>query len=354
MQRKGLQLPLNFNPATKNPAKVIDAMFKKILSLLIIFGCSVLYVNAQDPEFSQFYASPIYTNPAMAGTGNCAGGGRVSANYRNQWPSLPGTLVTSAISWDQSYEGINGAIAVLATHDVAGEGLLTTSTLSGIYTYRVELNRHVTLQMALEGEYINRRIDFSKLRFADQIVATRGFVDPTNEPLIDAPIMMPNASTGMLVYTDYSYAGVAVHNLIEPVQSFYGDSESVLPRRYTVHAGTNIGLDKRVNPRKVLSPNMLFMLQNKFTQLNFGMYYRNNEFISGLWYRQTFGEFMNSDALMLLVGFRKNNFQFGYSVDFTVSDARSAAPMSHEISASTFWCAKGRAPKYRVFPCAWK
>ena len=28
-------------------------------------------VQAQDPEFTQFYAAPIYTNPAMAGTGTC-------------------------------------------------------------------------------------------------------------------------------------------------------------------------------------------------------------------------------------------------------------------------------------------
>jgi type IX secretion system PorP/SprF family membrane protein len=309
---------------------------------------------AQDPEFSQFYASPIYTNPAMAGTAECDGGGRVGMNYRNQWPNLPGTLVTSSVAWDQHFDKVDGGFAIMATHDVAGEGLLTTTGLSGIYSYRLELTKKITIQMGLEGQYLQRKLDFSKLRFADQIVEGRGFIRNTKEKLIDAPINIPNFSTGMVVFTDKAYAGFAVHNVTEPVQSFYGNSNSVLPRRYTVHAGTQIALDRRRNSRRTLSPNILFMQQSKFTQLNFGFYLTQNNLLTGLWYRQTFGEFHNSDALMILLGFRKDNFKFGYSVDLTVSDARSAAPVSHEISTSLYWCAKKRQPKYREFPCSWK
>lgn len=321
-----------------------------------LFAMVLLSISAtaQDPEFSQFYASPIYTNPAMAGTGGCDGGGRVNLNYRNQWPSLPGTLVTSSFSWDQHFDKVDGGFAILATHDVAGEGLLTTTGISGIYSYRLDLTKKVTLQFGLEGQYLQRKLDFSKLRFADQIVASRGFHNLTQEQFIDAPIMMPNMSTGMVVFTDNSYAGLAVHNVIEPVQSFYGDRTSRLPRRYTVHAGTRIALDGKVKSTRTLSPNILFMQQNKFTQLNFGFYLTQNQLLTGLWYRQTFGEFNNSDAVLLLVGFKMDNFRFGYSVDLTVSDARAAAPVSHEVSASLYWCSKVRPPKYREFPCSWK
>ncbi len=54
----------------------------------ILFSASVLFLFqsktsfSQDPEFTQFYATPIYTNPAMAGTGQCDGGGRAVLNYR--------------------------------------------------------------------------------------------------------------------------------------------------------------------------------------------------------------------------------------------------------------------------------
>jgi len=349
VQRNLIQEALFFKQKNKTSNRI--AMKSKIVLLLLVV-CG-LQASAQDPEFSQFYASPIYTNPALAGTGQCNGGGRVVMNYRNQWPDLPGTLVTSAFSWDQQFEKIGGAFALTAMHDVAGEGLLTTSTFGAVYAKRIDLNKKVSLQWGIEGQYRQRSLDFSKLRFADQIVATRGFVINTQEQFIDAPIVAPNVNTGLVVFTDWAYAGVAVHNLIEPRQSFYG-GDAVLPRRYTVHAGTQIALDKRKRSEKILSPNVLFMMQSKFTQLNFGFYFTQQQFITGLWYRQTFGEFDNSDALMMLVGFKKDNFRFGYSVDLTVSDARSAAPVSHEISASVYWCAKVRPPKIREFPCSWK
>ena len=78
---------------------------------LIFFAFAFIFcldANAQDPEFTQFYAAPVYTNPAMAGTGTCNGGGRVALNYRNQWPSLPGTFITTSASYDQHFDNIGG------------------------------------------------------------------------------------------------------------------------------------------------------------------------------------------------------------------------------------------------------
>ncbi|MCB9245775.1 MAG: type IX secretion system membrane protein PorP/SprF [Flavobacteriales bacterium] len=323
----------------------------RISYVLIAMVLLVVDARAQDPEFSQFYATPVYTNPAMAGTGQCDGGGRAVINYRNQWPSLPGTFVTTAVSWDQHFDRLGGGIGIIATRDVAGEGLLETNTVSGIYAYQLRLNKSFTMRFGLEAQFMQRGLDFSKLRFEDQIQATRGFVLPTSEPVIDNKIRTPNFSTGLLGYTENFYAGVAVHNLIEPNQSFYGDPEAVLPMRYTVHAGSVIPLDRRRNPKSTISPNALFMMQNKFTQLNLGFYINRGPLVTGLWYRQTFGEFKNSDALMVLVGFRKDKFKFGYSYDLTVSDARAAAPGSHEISVAVEWCARRPQIRYKPLNC---
>ena len=66
-------------------------MKKKILFAIL----SSLLINvlvAQDPHFSQFYASPLTLNPAL--TGKFDGTFRLAANYRNQWPGIYGTYVT--------------------------------------------------------------------------------------------------------------------------------------------------------------------------------------------------------------------------------------------------------------------
>ncbi len=40
---------------------------------------------AQDAHFSQYYANPLYLNPAFAGSDICP---RVTLNYRNQKPVI--------------------------------------------------------------------------------------------------------------------------------------------------------------------------------------------------------------------------------------------------------------------------
>ena len=148
----------------------------KYAVLLMFFSFASLSALAQDPEFTQFYAAPVYTNPAMAGTGTCNGGGRVTLNYRNQWPSLPGTFVTTAASYDQHFDGIGGGVSLIIMDDRAGEGLLRSQTVSGGYSYQLPINRRVTMRFGIEGQFGQRSIDWQRLRFEDQIDPSRGFV----------------------------------------------------------------------------------------------------------------------------------------------------------------------------------
>ncbi|MFT7379707.1 MAG: type IX secretion system PorP/SprF family membrane protein, partial [Bacteroidia bacterium] len=123
-------------------------------AILFIFGIFVSsQVLAQDPEFTQFYAAPIYTNPAMAGTGTCNGGGRVVLNYRNQWPSLPGTFITSSASYDQHFDNIGGGVSLLLLDDRAGEGLLRSQTVSAGYAFQLRPSKRSTLRFGIEGQY---------------------------------------------------------------------------------------------------------------------------------------------------------------------------------------------------------
>lgn len=182
---------------------------KKIYGILFAL-LSLAELRAQDPEFSQFYAAPIYTNPAMAGTAFCNrnAAGRFSINYRNQWPSLPGTFRTFNASYDQHYEKIGGGIGLMATYDRAGAWLLTTTSVSGVYSYVLPVNKHFFLRAGLQASFVNKSIDHSKLRFGDQIHPTQGFVLPTQEPTANASVAFPNFAAGLLAYSEKFYAGL--------------------------------------------------------------------------------------------------------------------------------------------------
>ena len=73
------------------------------------FTVSSLSLNDQDPEFTQFYAAPVYLNPAFAGSARCP---RVGFNYRNQWPALQKTYITYAASYDQHIDALSGGLGL--------------------------------------------------------------------------------------------------------------------------------------------------------------------------------------------------------------------------------------------------
>ena len=64
-------------------------------------------MKAQDPQFTQFYAAPVYLNPAFTGlTDNH----RIAVNYRNQWPSVSKSFQTYLASYDYNLQKINSGI----------------------------------------------------------------------------------------------------------------------------------------------------------------------------------------------------------------------------------------------------
>ncbi len=129
-----------------------------LLGPLLAFG--------QDPQFTQFYANPLYLNPAFAGTARCP---RVVLNYRNQWPALSGTFVTTSASYDQDVRGIMGGLGLLVTNDQAGKGTLTTTTASGIYSYTQAINRKFSIKVGFQATYFQKSLDWNKLTFGDMI-----------------------------------------------------------------------------------------------------------------------------------------------------------------------------------------
>ncbi len=311
-----------------------DKIFIPIIyhpNLLLFIFLNLISLNnafAQDPQLSQFYGNPIYTNPAFAGTGS--GCGRVVMCYRNQWPGLARTFETQTVSWDADYSA--GGLGLMVTNDIAGIGRLRRVTASAIYSYNTRISQNVNLRFGVQASYYQQSIDWSKLTFSDMIDPRTGF-EPgyaTKEITPTQTKNFPNFSTGAVLYAENYYVGMAVHNLIEPNESFYSATGpgTNLPRRYTLHGGMTIPIGARQQNFSI-SPNILFMVQKQFTQVNFGFYINKSSFVTGLWFRQTRP---NSDALMVLVGYKTPTFKIGYSYDLTVSNARAAATGSHEVT----------------------
>lgn len=298
------------------------SIYVYIMLITIVLG----EVKAQDPHFSQYYASPIYTNPAFAGGANS---GRINLNYRSQWPSISGTFRTFSASYDEHFDALNGGIGVIVMADEAGSGTLRTTTGSFVYSYQIIINKYVTMRAGVQVGFAQKTIDFSKLTFGDQITPRLGFTRPTQETPITNASIYPNLAAGAVIYSNRFYTGFAVHNLDEPEQGFYRTSSTPLARRFTGHGGLIIPHIQSKDPKKAANfyPNVLAMSQGPNFQINLGMFYNRGPVVFGGYLRQTSN---TTDAFIILFGVRTPKVKVGFSYDATLSSV--AAKQSYEIS----------------------
>jgi type IX secretion system PorP/SprF family membrane protein len=323
-------------------------MVRKILLSFVLLLVGGITGYSQDPHFSQYYANPVYLNPAFAGTSVCP---RIIMNYRNQWPSITGTYVTYSASYDQHVENLSGGIGLMFVSDKAGEGTLNTNMISGVYSYRLQVSRFFSIKAAFQASYFQKSIDWEKLTFGDQIDPRYGFIYYTKETKpSELTKGTADFSAGILGYGESFFGGVAVHHLTEPNEGFF--SVSKLPMKITAHMGGVIDLEHHRRRRKIedptLSPNILFMTQGDFKEMNYGLYFNKYPLVGGVWFRQGFD---NPDAFIALIGLQTSVVKIGYSYDVTVSKLSNASGGAHEISFAMQFGCKPKKKRIRAINC---
>lgn len=313
----------------------------------LLFACTVVFsltfsdsAYAQDPHFTQFYANPLYLNPAFAGTARCP---RICLNYRNEWPAITGTFVTYSASYDQHIDAMSGGLGLLVTNDKAGEGTLNTTNISGMYSYQLNVTRTFSIKAAFQATYMQKKLDWSKLTFGDMIDNRRGFVYNSAEVQGLGSKSNIDISAGMLGYSKHYFVGFAVHHLSQPDESLLGSVVAKLPMKYTGHAGALIPLDGK-GGEAFISPNILYQKQQDFQQINLGLYLLKGPVVGGLWYR-------NQDSFIALIGFQQDLFKVGYSYDVTISKLSNATAGSHELSFQLQFECKPKKRKFRTISC---
>ncbi|HEY3390323.1 MAG TPA: type IX secretion system membrane protein PorP/SprF [Prolixibacteraceae bacterium] len=317
-----------------------DTLFSGMKSIVVIvfmlLMADSLTVKGQDPEFSQFYANPLYLNPAFTGTSEYQ---RVVTNYRNQWPNQGNTYVTYNFTYDEYVNSIRSGIGVKLMYDRELNGVVNSINTSFLYSYHIKANDQLFFTMALEAGFIYKQFNTSGLIFPGMIDQGTGVITGTYPlPFEDGQKIFPDFSFGMAGQADNVYFGVALHHLTQPDQSIIeGDQVGRLPLKITMHAGAKShqlhhGLISR---EFTLSPNLIYRQQGVFKQINTGLYMKEDWLAFGLWYRNNLS--VRPDALIAMIGIQRPKFQFGYSFDFSLSNVSAYSYGSHEISLTFFF-----------------
>jgi type IX secretion system PorP/SprF family membrane protein len=332
---------------------------KPVLVLFLLFFSSYL-LQAQDPRFSQYYASPWNLNPALTGVFN--GKWRATANYRDQWNSFltPVPFRTYAASADMRFNVVNddyASFGIGIMHDEAGTAKYVQNKIhvGGAFLKQLSGGRNKADHYISAGAQIGagqNSIDWGRLWFSRQ------FNTGTERPDTGLPSNEPNANAATNVYMDFNagllwymvfendgffYLGGAMNHLNAPVISLTGDNKETLYSRWVGHLGGQFPINETVS----LLPGALIMQQGPAFETNLGMNFRysNNDYNelalrAGAWAR--LGNKLNSglqaDAITLVGMFEFSRWMFGISYDITVSRLTQAnnARGAFELSLTYF------------------
>lgn len=322
----------------------------------VLFACGFSFTcfeaAAQDPQFSQFYAAPLYLNPALTGA---TGQARAGLNYRNQWPALEANFTTMSVYGDYFIEDKKSGIGMLISNDVEGLAGLRSLQIAAQYSYELEINKNLGFRPGFQASVFQRDINFSKLTFGDQFDPATGELNgqPTGEELnTGQKRFFADLAAGGVLFTRTAWLGVAAHHLNRPNQSLVGENSN-LPIKYSVHGGFKFKMKPGVqgsgvymkNTERSISPAIQYRHQGQFDQMDVGLYATLEPLVVGVWYRgipfKAVNGFMNNESIVLLLGFTqlgaKDAINIGYSFDYTISRLGIGSGGAHEFSLSYTW-----------------
>lgn len=313
-------------------------VFNLLWVVVVFLSCNTLF--AQDPQFSQYYAAPLYLNPGLTGLNQM---GSAGINYRSQWPNIESNFETYSFYIDYNFEDYYSSGGLMVNTDQEGLVGLRSTSISLLYAYQVQLNYQWTFRPGVEISYYMRDLNFDKLTFGDQFDDT-GLVNPSTAETFNTGLQARffDISLGGIVFTENIWLGYATHHVTQPNQSIAG-GDSPLKRRISVHGGYKIPLSKLFplmarseRAERSLTPTLNYRAQGKFDQLDAGMYLTFDPILFGMWYRgvpiKTLKGTPNNEALITMVGVKAGNTTFGYSFDLTLSDLGVDSGGAHELS----------------------
>lgn len=291
-------------------------------------------LKAQDPQFTQFYAAPMYLNPAFTGV---TYEHRFVANYRNQWPGISKTYQTYMASYDYNLSDLNSGLGINVMQDKAGTAGLTHTQFGINYAYHFKLNKFSELRLGANLSYNMKSLDFSSLKFNDQLAT--GSTTSLEASRYERLNYMDFAAGALINSTQY-WVGFSAKHLTRPNSSLTGDKVP-LPITISVHGGYRYIIEQKSKElKRYLSPALNYRHQQKYDQLDIGVYYYHLPLNVGLWYRglpfKQYGPtYPSRESIALLIGvdITQYNLRVGYSFDLTISKLGIANSLgAHEIS----------------------
>ena len=312
--------------------------------MIWMLAITLLEGRAQDPAFSQFYANPLFLNPGMAGL---EGPVKVTLGYRNQWPGATDPYSTYHASYEQYLDPLHGGVGLHVINDRQGGGIFNTLSVDAIYAYHLQVSREVMVTGGFQASVGQRNMNADGLVLPDQL-------NGGGTTIINSySRVYPDFAVGFGMFWRNLYGGIAAHHLLQPYTSPSEDPNTRLLRKYTAHVGAMIPIYEKRLGREVLqlSPNLVFIQQDVYQQLNYGLEVIFRSVLGGVWFRQDLT--FSYGTLIFSAGYGNDQFRVRYSYDAKLSapDVHIPSLGAHEISMVIIFENLYKSAKHRAIKC---
>ncbi|MGB9747442.1 MAG: PorP/SprF family type IX secretion system membrane protein [Bacteroidales bacterium] len=327
---------------------------KVVLAFLLAGAGQIIY--GQDPQFTQFYATPLYISPSYAGTVKIS---RAIINNRVQWASLPRAYITYAAAVDHNFRKRNFGLGLLIMRDVSGTGRLSNTNIGLLYSYRLQIGNVVTFRPGLGFYYSIIGNDFSRHTFGDQVIINgQNNASSSVEITRDYRRGYPDATVSLLVHGYNFWGGATVDHLLRQDKSLF-QWDDYVDLKYTFYGGVKIPLKTNylLNKGQTISPSFLYKRQAKFQQLDMSLIWSNSPYMVGFTYRgipflrQKIDYYRSIDAVCLHLGYTFKEVTVAYSYDLTISKLATSTGGTHEISLIYDFSELASPARRKAIPC---
>lgn len=301
-------------------------LIPKYCFLLFLMGASFLS-KSQDIHFSQYSMQPLSVNVGLAG--DYKGDMRFAVINRRQWGQLGVPINTYGASMEKRFRFLADFLIFGAQfiHDKAdAQGLITNKAYFST-TYQLVINQSV-FHFAGQLGYVNTTIDPDQT-FPSQFNSSTGTFDSglnNGETILGDGKGYLDVNVGLLWSTTWQNrirfrTGLSLAHVNFPNEAFSA-TKSRIPIKVLLHHMTEF----RVNGDWAVIPSGQLMYTKRAKQFIASTQLRRHlnpqvAISGGLGYR---GYLVQSDALIALLGIRYENFDFGFSYDWNVSQLSEA------------------------------
>ncbi len=304
-------------------------LYSKTLLSFLLFLIAKPAIT-QDIHFSQFYETPLYRNPALAGI--VSGDIRVQSVYRTQWNSVANAYKTSSLNAEYKTPIGNAddyiTVGVQMFYDKAGTSELTTTQFLPALNYHksVSNERNTYLSLGFMGGIVQRRFDRSKITTNSQYEG-RGdgeSLTATNYSQFDGSVGMSlNSGFGENAENNF-VIGAAYHHINKPKSAFYSNAKIILKPKYVFSGAMKFG----VTETSYLNIQTDVSRQGSFQEIVGGMMYGVK--IGPDWERPDYvlhaGAFLRfNDAIIPTIKLDYSPFSVGLSYDVNISQLKTSS-----------------------------